>query len=842
MSPPCTLPFDHTVSPSTGSPTSSSMDATQLINFLREYRVLECSCCSTAFGFQHKATGLLYCVQGCHETSPGSPLLSQSPNLVVSTYSPPIAPMKVNTLVPTIPNGIYVGNGAAVPRVVADAQKTASKPPVTVTSMEPSVTEVVNPLSSAPKIITPELPAQTKIERTESTPAPVMPLPIKDVQQNKPATEKASSAVVNAAAAQPQQLKTNINVPAPAPSTSTAPRLGADVTDARLGETKSAGLKSVRVKPNSDVELSRANIPWPDVGNSAEPIVCSLGFDCGDGSFFVQLTTPAFIKFAARVGSKIVEVIRSGKCKQLTHPAVGSLCLAPFEGEHYRAEIIAREADGKWRVFFIDYGNTEIMGDLDLLGIPDELKEEPRLCIFGYWDQVLAGTKKADQLFETCFDAETETMPVTFWKKIANGQYVFQIGEPAKATFIVEPSSTPSQPKSPRVPQWRDCTYSANLKSNKAVHIVHIWDATTFQVIADEDEGALTAFQALIKTFASKDDVIRLTRPPVLNEIVIALYQGEYYRAKVDSVDGNNCTCNFLDYGDSKVSNVSDVIPVDDTIMKYPIYGMTVRLDKVPAQPEGFTLDETLGDLVYNYPYILDLVQNANIKPADQSSYVARLWDTKKENTLNDAVNAALHALKNNEQEIAYLSTDQFFRDTKAMVEAYMKEHNGDPCVPYVFKLDNADYPYKVADLPLLPLSHVVDVFEVEITQFKSISNVIGRPTGEIFKQKLENLSEKISDWIKSASWSPQDMRFFTSSENDFHDQLCLVKWPQWEEVNYVMELLQQEWWKRNFEDMRLDIFSDDFAVHTGKWFRAACKYVYYYHIDGKKKAPLMYE
>ncbi|CAL8117339.1 unnamed protein product [Orchesella dallaii] len=64
------------------------------------------------------------------------------------------------------------------------------------------------------------------------------------------------------------------------------------------------------------------------------------------------------------------------------------------ECEHFRAEIIAREADEERGMFFIDYGNTEIIGDLDLLGIPDELGEESRLCIFRLWEQVLAETKK----------------------------------------------------------------------------------------------------------------------------------------------------------------------------------------------------------------------------------------------------------------------------------------------------------------------------------------------------------------------------------------------------------------------------------------------------------------
>jgi len=635
---------------STGGSPSGSMDSSQLISFLREYRALECHCCSAVFGFQHKATGIMYCVDGCHERSPASPAMQQSPNMMVPVpaYSPPNVSLKINQHVPEIPNKNHMTmtqmNGAAVSNGIVDVKKNIVNPPTAVAS---SVAVTANPLASVPRLVPTQALAQTqvKVKPTETLVPVKAPLVVTSPSQNSPVVEEVRKAVDIPTPTQPQHVKSNVNVPAAVPSTSSTPRQSADVTDSKLAEPKSAGLKSVRVKPNSDVELSRANIPWPDVGTAAEAVVCTLAFDCGDGSFFVQPCTPQYVKFTSSVANKIVEVIRSGKCKQLVKPEVGRLCLAPFEGAHYRAEIISAEDDGKWRVFFIDYGNTEKMANLDLLGIPDELKQEPRLCLFGYWDQVLAGTKKPEELFETGFDADTESMSIRFRKKIADGQYIFQIGEPAKATFSVDKSSTtPPQPKTPAVPQWRDCSYSANLKSNEPVHVVHGWNATTFQVIADADEVAITNFQTLIKDYASTAK--RLSRPPVLDEIVIAKYEGEYYRGKVDKVDGNNCTCSFLDYGDSKVSIISDVMPVNDAIMKYPVYGLTIRLDKVPAEPENFVLDASLEELIYNNTFILDLIQKTSIKPADLPFYDARLWDVKKENTLNDAVKSAIVAFK----------------------------------------------------------------------------------------------------------------------------------------------------------------------------------------------------
>ncbi|ODN02993.1 nuclease domain-containing protein 1, partial [Orchesella cincta] len=814
MSPPSSLPYNLTAASSSTvvSPTSSSMDPV-LINFLKEYRVLECSCCTSVFGFQHKATGTLYCVEGCHERGPQSPPALNSPNLMGARPG--------STLV-TIPNGIY--SGPVVSKSILTSNINGPSPPLTPAPVVSHQVPVSTPSAPAP---TPKAPVVT----TASIPAPTLKASV--VTASTPAPTPKVPVVAPKAAEQQERVQVQ------------GSNAATDVVDSRTKESRSeAKPKSIRVKPDANVESSRAEVPWLDFKKS-ENVTSTIVFDCGNGGFFFQPCSPDVLKSCSTLRDKIVEVIRSGKCKPVVKPAVGILCLAPFDGDHYRAEVIASEAGGKWKVFFIDYGNTEILNATELLTIPEELKADSRLCAFAYWDKVLASEKTGEEL-ASCCDLETETVRLTFLKRITTGQYVVQIGGPANAIFEVEKSSAPIKAKVP-MHQWADCEFSPNLIGEVNVHVVFAWNANTLHVTADADEEKLTEFQQLITEYAAKAE--RFTNPPDLDEIVIAQYDGAFYRGKVDKVEGDMCTCTFVDYGDTKVSKVCDVIPVNDVIMKYPVYGMIIRLDKVPTQPDGFKFDGQLEDLIYNHGYILDLLQSGKVRPADLPHFYARLWDCDKANTLNDGVKAAVMAFKSclpyltaeEEQEISYLlsTDDPFIRGTIELVEAYMHRYRPNDCSSYVLKLDNAEYPYKVADLPLMPLEHLKDVFEVEITRFNSMSNIVGKLTGEVFQQKLRCLNESIALWIKSALWRPQDMHGFVKHPgNDLTDRLCLVKWPKWEEVNYVMEcILGKEWWRLNFEDMNLDIFENDYKNHTGKWFRAALKQVYYI-----EEEPYMYE
>lgn len=59
-----------------------------------------------------------------------------------------------------------------------------------------------------------------------------------------------------------------------------------------------------------------------------------------------------------------------------------------------------------------------------------------------------------------------------------------------------------------------------------------------------------------------------MDRPPVVDELAIGDYDGEYYRARVVKVNGDECELQFIDFGDKKLCKYSEVFPVNDELMK----------------------------------------------------------------------------------------------------------------------------------------------------------------------------------------------------------------------------------------------------------------------------------
>lgn len=53
--------------------------------------------------------------------------------------------------------------------------------------------------------------------------------------------------------------------------------------------------------------------------------------------------------------------------------------------------------------------------------------------------------------------------------------------------------------------------------------------------------------------------------------MVIANYQGDYYRAVVEQIRGDKCKISFVDFGDSCKTVFSEMYPVNEEIMKVRI-------------------------------------------------------------------------------------------------------------------------------------------------------------------------------------------------------------------------------------------------------------------------------
>lgn len=77
--------------------------------------------------------------------------------------------------------------------------------------------------------------------------------------------------------------------------------------------------------------------------------------------------------------------------------------------------------------------------------------------------------------------------------------------------------------------------------------------------------------------------------------------------------------------------------------------------------------------------------------------------------------------------------------------------------------------------------------------------------------------------------------------------QVCLVKWPEWNDTSKWMDIRFGTNWMKDLEmdeNNVIDISRQAYDKYSGKWFRAACKASYSYPRSSgcREEIPLVYE
>jgi hypothetical protein len=178
------------------------------------------------------------------------------------------------------------------------------------------------------------------------------------------------------------------------------------------------------------------------------------------------------------------------------------------------------------------------------------------------------------------------------------------------------------------------------------VYVQYQYSPTLYHVVTDEDAKAIDSFQGTL-TKDCETNGKPLTRPPVIDQIVIGRYEGRYYRGRVTKVEGDSCVVAFVDFGDQCRCHFSELLQVNDAIMKFPIYGMMVHLDKVPdpPNPSSFIPDQKTAS-VLNDCMILELQCTKNDLVLTKGRYQVegQLWDPLRKFCVNDGITKTIKA------------------------------------------------------------------------------------------------------------------------------------------------------------------------------------------------------
>jgi hypothetical protein len=210
-------------------------------------------------------------------------------------------------------------------------------------------------------------------------------------------------------------------------------------------------------------------------------------------------------------------------------------------------------------------------------------------------------------------------------------------------------AAAPPQPKKqtpPDVPMWSQCRYSPNLTNEVMVYVQFQYSATLYHVVSDEDTKDLDRFQEIL-TKDCEANGKPLTRPPVIDQIVIGRYEGQYYRGRVTKVEDVSCVVAFVDFGDKSTCQFSELLQASDDIMKFPIYGMMIHLYKVPepANPTSFVPDQKTESVLSDCMILELKCTKDDLVPIKGRYHVeGQLWDPLHKYCVNDGITKTIKA------------------------------------------------------------------------------------------------------------------------------------------------------------------------------------------------------
>ena len=269
------------------------------------------------------------------------------------------------------------------------------------------------------------------------------------------------------------------------------------------------------------------------------------------------------------------EHVASGAAEIPSSCSVGDLCLALFHEDNgwYRAKVLSVSGQSV-TVFFIDYGNTETVNLDKLRTASDYVLAIPALstkCIVGdctpFNDQ--SWTEEEIKKIEALLHSQEFVAEVTSVEPSASLQTctvkLFKNDEPDVPVFLRKSSS--SSDLSVKVE-------SLQVGKEYEVFVSFVESPQKFWVQLKDKETDLNSLMSEISACFAEDlpstgDISN----PTAEQICISCFSedGSFYRAKVQSIQGDSCKVIFVDYGNSEDKSTSELFTLPQVLSTLPL-------------------------------------------------------------------------------------------------------------------------------------------------------------------------------------------------------------------------------------------------------------------------------
>lgn len=332
------------------------------------------------------------------------------------------------------------------------------------------------------------------------------------------------------------------------------------------------------------------------VGNRVPIFVTHVEFENAGCQAFVHVGDLG--SQADTVIERTDEFVNSGAAEVPATCSVGDLCLALFHEDNgwYRAQVLS-VAGQSFTVFFIDYGNTETVKIDDLRSASEYVLAIPALstkchisdCIpLNEQSWTEEETKKISSMLHSQeFIAEVVSVNSSVQITTCTVK-LFKTDEPNVPVFLRKSSSS------------SDLTVKLEelqVGQEYTVFISYVESSRKFWVQLKQKEGELNSLMSDIGACFAEDlpssgDILN----PTLHQICASCFSedGSFYRAKVQSLNGDMCKVFFVDYGNSENKSASELFTLPQVLCELPMQAIECSYT---SKSDIVTVEDTLHKL-----------------------------------------------------------------------------------------------------------------------------------------------------------------------------------------------------------------------------------------------------
>ncbi|GIY93054.1 hypothetical protein CEXT_474142 [Caerostris extrusa] len=297
-------------------------------------------------------------------------------------------------------------------------------------------------------------------------------------------------------------------------------------------------------------------------GSPIEAGVCYVEEDV----FYLQKASDA-----EKLEELAIELQNPISLKSLSHtPTIGELLNIKYQdGQFYRG-LVKEKCDNKYKIYFVDYGNTDVVDVTNMYCLPSKYSSWPMLCVAVKFDK--------SENIESLNVNSLCTVKYT-GELINNVQVVRLYNEVTPILF-------------------------SSLKSSPLEEGVHDVIFTSFDkyfhyIIKASDFTTMNEINSLLKEF--KGEVIRHT--PIVNEVLVVKCQNtQWCRGCLKEVNEISKTCNvyLIDFGTTETISFSDILYISDEISAFPVFCTKVSVDFSKSSIDSVSFGDSYSVTVFD--------------------------------------------------------------------------------------------------------------------------------------------------------------------------------------------------------------------------------------------------